>query len=158
MRNQLTIDGMPVVDAEDVLVLEVIKKDIDMRRRRDPECCALAEACKRSLGVTRVIVHRSVMYVSQGDHWVRYWLTEAARSEIQTFDRGGGFSLGSYKVRPPRHLDQMAERRRAAARSRAKKPQAARAEPLQRAQRVLEGVRQYSPLYGGANEPPLKYR
>lgn len=146
-RRIQTLDGLPVYDATEPLYIEVVKNDIHPRDRKNPQKCALARACNRELHV-EARAYLSRLYVKQGDRWLRYMLTETVRQEVAAFDRGGGFSEGSYRI-PPVPLNQ-----RPGAKSRGgagKKPGSAPAFNRQ-THRKVEGVRAPSPLFGGAIE------
>lgn len=146
MRQTQTIDGLPVYDATEPLMIEVLPADISRRRRLDPERCAVAEACKRELQVQEARVYLSRLYVHQGDHWLRYVLPESIRSEIQTFDRGGGFSTGTYRITPP----VPSKRVGAPMRGGQNRTHPGAGKPI--TQRHVTGIRQSSPLTGGALE------
>ena len=149
MKKALKLYGLPVVDATEPLVLDVVKGDIHERGRRDPECCALSEACKRTLGVPRAIVYRSRLYIQQGDCFVRYELPQAAAAEVRAFDRGSGFTIGEYRITPVAPRDQRGKHLwDYGPVTRTGRPRG------ERARRQIEGVRHASPLYGGALEPP----
>jgi len=145
MRRIQTIDGLPVYDATDTLLIEVLPVDISERRRQDPEHCAIAEACKRELHVTEARVYLSRLYVHRGDHWERYQLTETIRSEIQSFDRGGGFSTGHYRIVPVSPSKRVGMPMRGG-----HKTTTGTGRPI--TQRNVTGIRQHSPLTGGALE------
>lgn len=51
LRRTQILDGLPVYDATESLVIEIVKSDIRQKDRRDPEKCALARACNRELHV-----------------------------------------------------------------------------------------------------------
>jgi hypothetical protein len=147
MRRIQTIDGLPVHDATEPLLIEVLPVDIKSRRRKDPEHCAVAEACKRELHCTEARVYLSRLYVRQSDHWLRYEMPTTIRSEIQTFDRGGGFSTGSYRIIPPRPSKRVGMPKRGGN----NKTNSGGGKPI--TQRHVTGIRQSSPLTGGAIEP-----
>jgi len=146
-RRIQTLDGLPVYDATEPLYIEVVKNDIHPRDHKNPQKCALARACNRELHV-EAKAYLSRLYVKQGDHWLRYQLPETVRQEVAAFDRGGGFSEGTYRI-PPVPLNQ-----RSGAKSQGgsgKKPGPAPAFKRQ-THRKVEGVRAVSPLAGGAIE------
>jgi hypothetical protein len=145
MRRVQTIDGLPVHDATDTLLIEVMPVDISERSRQDPEHCAIAEACKRELHVTEARVYLSRLYIRLGDCWERYQLSETIRSEIQSFDRGGGFSTGRYRTVPVPPSKREGMPNRGGPRSKT-----GTGRPI--TQRNVTGIRQHSPLAGGALE------
>lgn len=86
------IDGLPVIDAKEGIVLFVSPKDVREADPKNPGECAIAKTCKRQLHVREARVHLSRLYLRSNDHnWVRYELPRAARDEIISFDRGGRF-------------------------------------------------------------------
>ena len=148
-RRVQTIDGLPVYDATEPLLIEVVKEDIVLRRRKDPERCALAAACKRELHVTEARAYLSRLYIRHRDHWLRYQLTETVRQEVSSFDRGGGFSEGTYRIPP------LSPRQRSGGPAQGgsgirKGPRIA--SNARQTHRIVEGVRAASPLAGGAIE------
>lgn len=148
-RRIQTLDGLPVYDATEPLVIEIIKDDVHARDRRNPSKCALAQACKRELHV-EARAYLSRLYIKHGDHWLRYQLPETIRSEVAAFDRGGGFSQGTYRIPP------LSPNKRAGGSSQGGKGMRAnpRKLPSRRTHRQVEGVRATSPLAaGGAIEP-----
>jgi hypothetical protein len=147
-RRIQTLDGLPVYDATEPLIIEIVKADIHPRDRKNPEKCALAQACKRELHVTEARAYLSRLYIKHGDHWLRYMLSESVRQEVASFDRGGGFSQGTYRI-PAVPLHQ-----RSGGKSQGgsgKKPGSTPAFKRQ-TYRKVEGVRAASPLAGGAVE------
>jgi hypothetical protein len=148
-RRIQTLDGLPVYDATEPLIIEIIKADIHARDRKNPEKCALAQACKRELHVTEARAYLSRLYVKHGDHWLRYQLPEAVRQEVASFDRGGGFSQGTYRIPPlPQHQRAGGKHRGGNGPTR---PGTGTA-PKRQTHRQVEGLRAPSPLYGGAIE------
>jgi len=151
-RRIQPLDGLPVYDATEPLIIEVIKSDIHPRDRKNPEKCALAEACKRELHVTEAKAYLSRLYVKHGNHWLRYQLPETVRQEVSTFDRGGGFSEGTYCI-PPR-IPPLSPKQRSGGTAQGGKGIRAgpRSAPSRQTHRKIEGVRAASPLAGGAIE------
>ena len=141
-----TLDGLPVYDATEPLLIEVLEEDIHAQDRRDPAKCAMAEACKRELHVTEARAYLSRLYIKQGDHWLRYVLPETVRQEVAAFDRGGGFSQGTYRIPP------LPANRRAGGKHRGGSGKTTGTAPKRQTYRHVEGVRTHSPLYGGAIE------
>ena len=148
-RRIQTLDGLPVYDAKEPLWIEVTKQDVNQHRRRDPKRCALAAACTRTLHVeAKAYLSRLYIKDPSGDHWLRYQLTESVRSEVATFDRGGGFSSGTYRI-PPLPPSKTGPR----ASDIGKKQKNRGTTGLKRVtHRDVKGVRSHSPLAGGAIE------
>jgi hypothetical protein len=143
-----TIGGLPVYDATAPLLIEIIPDDIHRHDRRDPAKCAMSRACKRELRVSEALTYLSRLYVKQGDHWLRYRLPDTVRMEVASFDRGGGFSRGVYRI-PALQPSSRAGGTGGANRG----GPAARTGTGQKRQtfRKVEGVRAHSPLMGGAS-------
>lgn len=146
-RRIQTLDGLPVYDATEPLYIEIVKADIHQRDRKNPEKCALARACNRELHV-EARAYLSRLYVKHGDRWLRYMLPETIRHEVAAFDRGGGFSEGSYRL-PPVPLHQRSGAKYQGGSGKKNTGSA----PKRQTHRKVEGVRAASPLYGGAIEP-----
>lgn len=99
--NIKQIDGYPVVDATEPLILEVTRRDITKGEPQEPDSCAIARACKRTLDIIEARVHLSRTYLRTSDgEWLRYFTPQAARTEIVAFDRGGTFEPGEYRFPP----------------------------------------------------------
>jgi len=146
-RRIQTLDGLPVYDATEPLYIEVVKTDIHPRDRKNPQKCALARACNRELHV-EAKAYLSRLYIKHGDHWLRYMLPETVRQEVAAFDRGGGFSEGTYRIPP---LTPTARSGSPSQGGTGKKTGSAPAFKRQ-THRKVEGVRAQSPLAGGAIE------
>ena len=103
MSKKLTeMDGLPVIDAKKSLRLEVMRDDIRTASKKAPNCCAVAKACTRAMGVKAVKVHISRLYLNTDNKaWTRYIVSGAMRSEIIAFDRGGKFMPGTYTISAP---------------------------------------------------------
>ncbi len=96
------IDGKPIFDAKKSIRIEVNNNDISRADRKEPADCAMARACRRSLHAKEVRVHLGRVYVRQNEgNWQRYLTSPALRTEIISFDRGGGFQSGEYVLRAP---------------------------------------------------------
>ena len=91
-----TLDGLPVVDAKTSLWLDVTKADIRLGKRKNPDGCAVARACKRTMKAKEVRVHLSRIYVRKASHWVRYIAPFSMRDAIIKFDRGKDFEPATY--------------------------------------------------------------
>jgi hypothetical protein len=158
-RNKQTLDGLPVFNADETLMIDIVKEDVRAKFRKDPGQCAVAQACKRICHTTEARAYRSRVYVliDQGTdnaHWLRFALSEATRQEVAAYDRGGGFSTGSYRLTPlpekqPRPKQDWTQVRRGTGSPKLQN---------ERGYRVQTGVREPSPLAGGAIEATLPYR
>lgn len=146
-RRIQTLDGLPVYDATEPLFIEVVPQDVDIHRRRDPERCALAAACTRTLHV-EAKAYLSRLYVKHGDHWRRYALPESVRSEVAAFDRGGGFSSGTYRLPP------LPPNRRSGGPNQGGSGDRKHTGTGDKrvTHRDVKGLRSHSPLFGGATE------
>lgn len=96
--------GMPVRDAEQSILVQPIREDIDKAVRGDPENCAYARCVKRMLKSSVVFVYHTVAYIevldSKGERVLeRYFIKNGTRDYLETFDGGSskvepaGFSL-----------------------------------------------------------------
>lgn len=98
------IDGLPVIDATESIILRVTARDIRAASIKEPNQCAIARACRRALHVKEARIHLTRMYLRTNDHnWVRYEVPRSARAEIIAFDRGGDFEPAEFifgKVTP----------------------------------------------------------
>src|SRR6185436_2125924 len=148
-RRIQTLDGLPVYDATEPLWIEVIKEDVKPNRRKDPERCALAAACTRSLHV-EARAYLSRMYIRHDDHWLRYQLPETVRQEVASFDRGGGFSEGTYRLPPLPPAKRSGGAFQGGKTSKLGRDR--NTEQKRPSHRVVHGVRSNSPLMGGAIE------
>lgn len=92
------IDGLPVIDAREPIILKIQRRDITGANVKTPDQCVIARACRRQLHVKEARVHLSRMYLRLNDtNWVRYIVPKSARAEIIAFDRGGDFEPGEFK-------------------------------------------------------------
>jgi hypothetical protein len=93
-----------VRDATRALEIEVTVQDGKEAKKRNHDECAMAKACKRAYKADGVILSRSVAYLIKGTLAIRFSVPEAVSREIVSFDRGGGFAPGIYKlVKPQKH-------------------------------------------------------
>jgi hypothetical protein len=95
------IDGKPVSDAEDSVVIHITQADCERGSKKDPTKCAAAVALKRTTGCDECQVHMAFTYLLFGKKWVRYATPVSLRAEIISFDRGGGFYPGDFRLHPP---------------------------------------------------------
>lgn len=112
------LEGLPVVDAERGLELNVQRRDVDRKQRKNPAQCALA-ACAQRIYKTECRVYMSRAYVKSADgtHWLRYTVPASAQREITAFDRGAAFEPGSYRLSPPSASAKLGSYARAGGRS-----------------------------------------
>ena len=100
--NRFFPNVIEINDANKVVVVKVNEKDTKASKRKDHGHCALAEACLHGeLHPTGMIVSRSTAYIINKNVATRYYLPERIRKEIVSFDRGGGFETGEYRMLPP---------------------------------------------------------
>jgi len=108
-----SINGFPIVDATKNVVIKITKRDATREGLQDPASCAVARACKRDIHAPEVRVHRSRIYVRDGDKWLRFIASRALCFEIVAFDRGGVFQPGEYLLQKPQPCQKLgAERKR----------------------------------------------
>lgn len=101
-----TVEGKPVIEARRSLNLRVLLQDIKKGRKKNPYCCAAAEACKRQFKVkkARVNITRTYLLTALGDGtkaWIRYFNPPSLVTEIKKFDRTGRFTMAEYRLTPP---------------------------------------------------------
>ncbi len=90
------IDGMDVQNATSTVMLNVTKGDVSNSKRRKPDNCAAAMACRRQLKCTDARIHLGRVYLRFNGHWKRYGTSPALRGQVVAFDQGGRFQPGSY--------------------------------------------------------------
>jgi hypothetical protein len=94
------IDGTPVVDADEPVTVHVTSDDCSRGSKKDPEACAFAVALKRITQCDASRVHLGCTYLRFGNKWLRYATPPSLKAEIISFDRGGGFYPGDFRLRP----------------------------------------------------------
>jgi len=94
------IDEKPVVDAEKPVVIHITETDCERGSKKDPTSCAAALALKRVTGCDESRVHIACTYLRFGNKWMRYATPPSLRAEIISFDRGGGFYPGDFRLHP----------------------------------------------------------
>jgi hypothetical protein len=102
--SRMKIDGIPVRDADRVIILHISEQDA-RGRSKDPRNCAAAKAACRVDGVKEARVYRSrtFLLIERANGmpcWVRLHTPERLQKEIVAFDRGGKFEPGDYVLRP----------------------------------------------------------
>lgn len=90
--------GMPVKDAKANLTVVVLAQDVSKGTRKDPSCCAFAQACKRLFNGD-AIFYKKIAYVelpdADGERYVhRFSLPLSATKLIMEYDRTGKFPAG----------------------------------------------------------------
>lgn len=94
-----------VVNARGGVVLEVNENDLKLaaKNMKDHKACAIATACKQHLGAEGAIVSTRTMYLINGTTATRYLVSTRAATELVSYDRGAGFTAGTYSLlKPPR--------------------------------------------------------
>lgn len=94
------IDDTPVVDADKPVTLQITQADCKRGSKKDPSKCAAALALKRATGCDECRVHIACAYLRFGDKWIRYATPPSLKAEIISFDRGGGFYPGDFRLHP----------------------------------------------------------
>jgi hypothetical protein len=94
------IDGMPLVDADKPVTIHITETDCERGSKKDPGKCAAALALKRDTACDESRVHLACTYLRFGDKWLRYATPSALKAEIISFDRGGGFYPGDFRLHP----------------------------------------------------------
>jgi len=95
-----TIEGLPVKDAANPLMIHIKQCDIIGSKKSDASNCAAARALKREIGSeARVFLTRT--YIKVGKVWARFITPESISREITAFDRGAAFEPGEYVLKPP---------------------------------------------------------
>lgn len=95
-----TIDGNPVSDADNPVVVQITRSDCERGSKKDPSACAAALALKRVTACDESRVHLGCTYLRFGTKWLRYATPPSLKAEIISFDRGGGFYPGDFRLRP----------------------------------------------------------
>lgn len=94
------IDGNPVVDADKPVTVHISPEDCARGSKKDPEKCAAALALKRVTDCDESRVHLACTYLRFGKKWLRYATPPSLKAEIISFDRGGGFYPGDFRLHP----------------------------------------------------------
>jgi len=94
-----------VSDAKAPLNIEVTRYDDTIATKKAHKGCAMAVACKRKLNLDGVIISVKTAYMIKGKKAIRFQVPEHVSREVVSFDRGGHFEPGSYKlIKPSRKL------------------------------------------------------
>lgn len=94
------IDGKPVVDADKPVTVHITQEDCARGSKKDPERCAAALALRRVTACDESRVHLGCTYLRFGNKWLRYATPPSLKAEVISFDRGGGFYPGDFRLRP----------------------------------------------------------
>src|ERR1700739_1595040 len=94
------IDGKPVVDADKPVTVHITPEDCARGSKKDPEKCAVALALRRITDCDESRVHLGCTYLRFGNRWLRYATPASLKAEIISFDRGGGFYPGDFRLHP----------------------------------------------------------
>jgi hypothetical protein len=94
------ISGKPVVDADAPVTLQITQGDCERGSKKDPTKCAAALALKRVTGCDEARVHVACTYLRFANKWLRYATPPSLKAEIISFDRGGGFYPGDFRLHP----------------------------------------------------------
>lgn len=97
------IDRTPVVDADKPITVHITPADCARGSKKDPEKCAVALALKRVTKCDESRVHLGCTYLRFGKKWLRYATPTSLKPEIVSFDRGGGFYPGDFRLHPMPH-------------------------------------------------------
>jgi hypothetical protein len=92
------IDEKIVVNAKKSVILHITDGDISKAKKKKPDSCAAAIACRRQMHVAEARVHLGRTYLRNNGKWVRYLTSDALRSELIAFDKGGKFEPGDYPI------------------------------------------------------------
>ena len=99
IRKPSTFEGLPLVDANEPLIISIEPKDISGAKKNSPENCAAARAIERELKTeARVFIGR--IYVKKNKQWVRFLTPIGIAREITSFDRGSSFEPGEFVINP----------------------------------------------------------
>lgn len=97
------INGKPVVNATRAITLHISPLDIKKGGLKSPGTCAAAQAAMREIPnctMARIHLGRAYIFDAKKQVWNKFQTTDALRTEVVAFDRGGKFEPGSYKIRP----------------------------------------------------------
>lgn len=98
MANEM---GLRRVNARKPLDITVTKRDTVRGIVKDPECCALALACRRvDPRVKAAYFFKTTAWLQYDSKLVGYALSGALQKEIVSFDRSGIFAPGAYVLSP----------------------------------------------------------
>lgn len=113
-----TIGGKKVVNAKKRVTLTISEADARTGASKEPNACAAAKAAMREVPncvEARIHIGRAYLLDKHQNKWVRYKTSDALRSEIIAFDRGGSFEPGDYDLIPLSPSDLAPKRERPSA-------------------------------------------
>jgi hypothetical protein len=95
------IEGLPVRNLKKPIMLHITGEDCRKASTKAPGSCAAALAARRLPHITEARIHIGRIFLKVGErYWLRGKTPGALRTEIVSFDRGGNFEPGSYKINP----------------------------------------------------------
>ena len=97
------IRGKKVINAKRRVTLQISAHDARTGASKEPQSCAAAKAAMRGVPncvEAKIHIGRAYLLDKKHDKWVRYKTSDALRSEIIAFDRGGKFEPGEYDLIP----------------------------------------------------------
>ncbi len=83
-----------VRDATESITISVATADSHTGKRKNPEQCALAHACKRQKIADGALIGIGVSWLVKGDTATRYFTSNGVSREITSFDRHHDFASG----------------------------------------------------------------
>ena len=98
-----TIGGKTVINAKRRVTLHISESDAKTGASKEPTACAAAKAAVRGIPncvQAKIHIGRAYLLDKTKDKWVRFKTSDALRSEIIAFDRGGNFEPGDYDLIP----------------------------------------------------------
>lgn len=100
-----------VKDATKSILVTVADKDSKTSTKKDPEHCALANACKRLKIADHAIIGIGYSWLIKGDVATRYKTSTAVGREITSFDRHQDFAAGQdYRLSRPAKSAQLGKK------------------------------------------------
>ena len=87
-----------IKDATSGITVEVTPGDIDNKAKKKHSQCAIAQACTRSMALDGAVIAPSRAFLVKGTTVTRYELSAQAIRELVSFDRGGSFEPGFYRL------------------------------------------------------------
>lgn len=101
-KTYATKNGLKMEDAKHHLVVTVKKTDIELGKKKDPECCAIARAILAERPeAKRVFIFRSTAFIETAHRMVRYSLPVSVQKEVVSFDRFKTMEPGMYRLNAP---------------------------------------------------------
>jgi hypothetical protein len=88
-----TFNGLPIVEAEHELRLQLMPDDIDNADRKSFDNCVFARACKRQFAAQKIVLMKTTAYISMPDEngnlrVERFLIPPQAQQIIKNFDKG----------------------------------------------------------------------